>query len=145
MSAHVLTWFRDTVNTHGTKILMDNSILSNSSTTKNKFYLTWSKWTLEMQLSVSIFPAIPQTATGQNGNKADHCHHTFKCCNLRNIDKTGSGFTLWKPRWHYLWCQTLLEHSTCSLHGCQCNRYFLKQFIFFFPIMIPQNMLSKWW
>lgn len=55
---------------------MDNSILSNSYTTKNTFYLTWSKWTLEMQLSVSIFPAIPQTATGQNGNKADHCHHT---------------------------------------------------------------------
>lgn len=87
MPAHILTWLRgrmDTVNTHGTHKnphgcrLVGYSILSNSSTTKNKFYLTGVNVcrTLEIQLSVYIFPAIPQMATGQNGNRADHCHRT---------------------------------------------------------------------
>lgn len=112
MPAHILTWVRRTVNTysthknpHGCRPVGYN-ILSNSYTTNTTFYLTWSKvnvfCTLEMQLRVYTFPAILQTATGQNGNKADYCHRTYilKRYNNGNIAETLRGFTLWKPRWH---------------------------------------------
>lgn len=83
---------------------------------------------LEMQpvytLSVYISPAIPQTAAGQNGNKADQCHRTsivnvtiVETLMRQEVDlRCGSpDDVISGPVCH----QTLLEHSACSLQGCR--------------------------